>query len=96
MNGKFYRCGGEGHRSFECKSYGENIGRNIVIQGQSKQVSENLMVRRILCNKEVNKECVLRRIIFMTTCKIEKKCCKMIIDSGSSTNLASDWLQRCS
>ena len=34
---KCYRCGGKGHISFECRSYAENVGRNAVIQGESKQ-----------------------------------------------------------
>ena len=34
FHGKCYRYGGEGHRSFECKSYGEIVGRNVVIQGE--------------------------------------------------------------
>ena len=37
FHGKCYRCSGEGHRSFECKIYGENVGRNVVIQGESEQ-----------------------------------------------------------
>ena len=37
FHGKCYRCGGEGHRFFECKSYGKNVGRNDVIQGESNQ-----------------------------------------------------------
>ena len=34
LHGKCYRCSSEGHRYFECKSYGENISRNVVIQGE--------------------------------------------------------------
>ena len=92
FHGKCYKCGGKGHRSFQCKSYGENIGRNDVIQGESKQpqcnpkARENLMIRRTLCSKEVSKELVMRRSIFKTRCKIVEKCYKMIIDSGNSTN----------
>ena len=26
FNGKYYRCGEEGHRSFQCKKFGESIG----------------------------------------------------------------------
>ena len=78
--GKCYRCGGEGHRSFECKSYGENVGRNVVIQGESKQpqcdleAKTNFMIKRTLCNKEVSKEPTLRRSIFKTKCNVVEKC----------------------
>ena len=34
---KCYRCACEGHRSFECKIYGDIVGRNVVIQGESNQ-----------------------------------------------------------
>ena len=37
FHGKCYGCGGEGHRSFECKSYGENVGRNDLIQSEYEQ-----------------------------------------------------------
>ena len=54
------------------------------------EARENLMIRRTLCIKEVSKEPILRRSIFKTKCKIYDKCCKMIIDSGSSRSLASE------
>ena len=50
------------------------------------------MVRRNLCNKGSDEEPILRRSLFKTKCKMAKKCCKVIIDSGSSTNLASEEL----
>ena len=50
---------------------------------------ENLMVRRTLCNKGSDEEPILRRSIFKTICKMDGTCYKVIIDSGSSTNLAS-------
>ena len=49
---------------------------------------ENLMVRRTLCNKGSDDETILRRSLFKTRCKMATKCCTVIIDSGSSTNLA--------
>ena len=30
-----------------------------------------------------------RKSLFMTTCKVQGKCCKMVIDSGSVDNLFS-------
>ena len=48
------------------------------------------MVRRNLCNKGSDEEPVLRRSLFKTKCKMARKCCKVIIDSGSSTNLVSE------
>ena len=53
------------------------------------EARENLMVRRTLCNKGSDEELVLKRSIFKTKCNMKGKCCKVIIDSGSSTNLAS-------
>ena len=56
------------------------------------KAGENLMVRRTLCNKGSEEEPVLRRSLFKTRCKMARKCYKVIIDSGSSTNLASEEL----
>ena len=56
------------------------------------EVGENMMVRITLCNKGSDEEPVLRRSLFKTKCKMNGKCCKVIIDSGSSTNLASEEL----
>ena len=56
------------------------------------EAGENLMVRRTLCNKGSDEEPILRRSLFKTRCKIARKCCKVIIDSGSSTNLALEEL----
>ena len=53
------------------------------------ELGENLMVRKTLCNKGSDEEPILRRSLFNTRCKIARKCYKLIIDSGSSTNLAS-------
>ena len=53
------------------------------------EAGENLMVRGTLCNKESDEEPILRRSLFKTRCKMNGKCYKVIIDSGSSTNLAS-------
>jgi len=50
------------------------------------------MVKRTLCNKGSDEEPILRRSLFKTRCKMAEKCCKVIIDSGSSKNLASEEL----
>ena len=66
-----------------------------MIQGEDEgspsglEAGENLMVRRNLCNKGSDEEPMLRRSLFKTICKMARKCCKVIIDSGSSTYLAS-------
>ena len=66
-----------------------------MIQGDDKgspsgpKAGENIMVRRTLCNKGSDEELVLRRCLFKTRYKMDGKCCKVIIDSGSSKNLAS-------
>ena len=71
---------------------------NVVIQGDGEgspsgpEAGEYLMVRKTLCNKGSNEEPVLRRSLFKTRCKMARKCCKVIIDSGSSKNFASEEL----
>ena len=53
------------------------------------EVGESLMVRRTLCNKGSDEEPILGRILFKTRCKMARKCFKVIIDTRSSTNMAS-------
>ena len=48
---------------------------------------ESLLLRRVLL--EGAKEPVQRRTLFRTVCKSKGKCCKLVIDSGSTDNLVS-------
>ena len=51
---------------------------------------ESLMLKKVLVKieKKVH-EPAQRNIMFMTKCKSQGKCCKMVIDSGSIDNLGS-------
>ena len=66
------------------------IQEDIEISPSGLEARENLMVRRTLCNKGGDEEPILRRSLFKTKCKMARKCCKVIINSGSSNNLASE------
>ena len=68
------------------------IQEDIESSPSGPETGKKLMVRRTLCNKRSDEEPILRRSLFKTRCKIARKCCKVIIDSGSSTNLASEEL----
>ena len=52
------------------------------------ETGEALLLKRTLLKptKEVS-ELVQRRALFKTTCKERGKCCKVVIDSGSTDNL---------
>ena len=65
------------------------IQEDIQSSPSALEVGENLMVRRTLCNKGSDEEPILRRSLFKIRCKMARKCCKVIIDSGSPTNQAS-------
>ena len=39
--------------------------------------------------RKVIGESVQRRSLFKTVCKVEGKCCKLVIDNGSTDNLVS-------
>ena len=57
------------------------------------EVGENLMVKRNFCIEKIeDREPIHRRSLFKTKCKIARKCCKVIIDNGSSKKLASEEL----
>ena len=64
------------------------IQEDIESSPSGPKARENIMVRRTLCNEESDKEPILGRSLFKTRCKMARKCCKVIIDSGSSINLA--------
>ena len=66
------------------------IQEDIESSPSGPEARENMMVRRTLCNKGSDEELLFRRSIFKTRCKMAGKCYKVIIDSESSTNLASE------
>ena len=68
------------------------IQEDIESSPSGPEAGENLMVRRTLCNKGSDEEPVLRRNLFKTGCRLVGKCCKVIIDSGCSTNFSLEEL----
>ena len=66
------------------------IQEDIECSPSAPRARVNLMVRRTLCNKGSDEEPILRRSLLKTRSKMNGNCCKVIIDSGSSTNLASE------
>jgi predicted DsbA family dithiol-disulfide isomerase len=60
------------------------------VHENAPEVGESLMMKRILLkpHKEI-KEPAQRKTLFRTVCKSKGKCCKVIIDSGSTDNLVS-------
>ena len=51
---------------------------------------DDIMLKRVLVKTEKQvHEPVQRKSMFRTRCKSQGKCCKMVIDSGSSDNLVS-------
>ena len=64
--------------------------KNEVIVLQQEQ-GENLMMRKMLLQpeKEIERELEQRKSLFITKCKIEGKCCNLIIGGGSFGNLVS-------
>ena len=65
------------------------IQEGIESSSSGTKAIENMMVRKTLCNKGSDEEPILRRSLFKTRCKMDGNWCKVVIDSGISTNLAS-------
>ena len=48
-----------------------------------------MMNKVLLKSKKEQAELAQRKSLFRTMCKVQGKCCKMVIDSGSTNNLVS-------
>eukprot|EP00253_Pinus_taeda_P012663 PITA_12663 len=99
-----YRCNKLGHRAFECLENAGTSQRNAnvsQVEGEATTIAvteeENIPERGeyLVINKvflKTAKEIVersQRKTLFITVCKVQGKCCQMIIDSGSTDNLVS-------
>jgi hypothetical protein len=63
---------------------------NTVEKEETLEVGESLMLKRILVKLEKEtSEPTQRKSLFRTVCKSKGKCCKIVIDSGSTNNLVS-------
>ena len=99
---KFYTRKENGHMSWEFPKNkpiahrNENIAEACEESNEEAKMNnppeegESLMMKRVLVKteKDVN-EPAQRKNLFKTKCKIQGKCCKMVIDSGSTDNLVS-------
>ena len=91
-----------GHRSFECLENentgqrGAYIDQTEIVEEQAPKVEnvletgEVLTMHKVLLNPtKETVEPVQRKSLFKTMCKEKGKCCKLVIDSGSTDNLVS-------
>ena len=54
------------------------------------EIGEYLMMNKVLLKPEKEQaDPAQRKSVFGTTCKVQGKCCKMAIDSGSTDNIVS-------
>ena len=54
------------------------------------ETGESLMMNKVLLKpKKEQAEPAQRKYLFRTMCKVQGKCCKMVIDSGSTDNIVS-------
>eukprot|EP00253_Pinus_taeda_P016259 PITA_16259 len=99
-----YRCNKLGHRAFECPESAEIKQRNAIVAPAEEDATvaavteevdtpesrESLVLNKVLIKpaKEVT-EPPQRKTLFRTVCKVQGKCCQIIIESGSTDNLVS-------
>jgi hypothetical protein len=63
---------------------------NVATKEEVPEVEELLLLKRLLIKLEKEiKEPTQRKSLFGTVCKSGGKCCKVVIDSGSTDNLVS-------
>jgi hypothetical protein len=54
------------------------------------ETEEALMMNKVLLKPEKEKvDPTQRKALFRTMCKVKGKCCKMVIDNGSTENIVS-------
>lgn len=97
-----YRCHKWGHRSFECPET-DSTGQRGAYVAQLEEAAappqeaenapktgEALVLHTVLLKPvDESVEQTQRKALFRTVCKSKGKCCKMIINSGSTDNLMS-------
>ena len=97
-----YTCGEIGHMSWDCPRNKSTGQRNVNVteaQEESKEETEvnnppedgeALMLKRVLVKieKQVHGP-TQTKSLFRTRCKSQGKCCKMVIDNGSTDHLVS-------
>eukprot|EP00253_Pinus_taeda_P034054 PITA_34054 len=95
-----YRCHKWGHRSFEYPeadqagqrgtyvAQPEEVATPLQEAENAPEIGEALVLHKVLLKlvKEVTEQ-VQQKSLFRTICKSRGKCCKLIIDSGSTDNL---------
>ena len=97
-----YKCNKLRHKSFECPDneearhhgahveQGEEEEINPQIMEDVPEIGEALIMRKVLLKKvKEADEPAHRKVLFRTVCKVQGKCCKVIIDGGSTDNLVS-------
>eukprot|EP00253_Pinus_taeda_P009769 PITA_09769 len=97
-----FACGKWEHVQWDCPHQRSANQRNVNVAEAKEEIpqpeakeeppedGESLLLKRVLLEgaKEA-KEPVQRKTLFRTICKSKGKCCKLIIDSGSTDNLVS-------
>jgi hypothetical protein len=94
---KFFTCGKNGHKSYECPDRKKEGGETHIAKAQGWNVEaedaeggRSLMMRKVLLKLEKEAEHpVQRNKLFQTACKTKDRVCKVIMDSGSTDNLVS-------
>jgi hypothetical protein len=89
-----YSCGKIGHMSWDCPERNKG-GESHILEVQKRddktegvEDGRSLMMKKVLLKQEPEVEKpVQRNNLFRTTCKTKDMVCKVIIDSGSTSNL---------
>ena len=90
-----YTCGQLSHMSWDCPENVARRGEAQVVQAEPEapqeleEVVAYLEDGEALLMRKTIEEPIQRRSLFKSVCKVEGKCCKLIVDSGSIDNLAS-------
>ncbi|KAG7547458.1 Retrotransposon gag domain [Arabidopsis suecica] len=101
-----FKCKGRGHMQRDCpnqrimivteageyESQGEDDRNSLDDEVEYPEVGEILVIRRVLSAIVEPEETAQRENIFHTRCSVNGKVCSLIIDGGSCTNVASEYM----
>ena len=94
---KWFTCGKNGHKSYECPDKKKEGGETHIAEAQTQNFEaedveggRSLVMRKVFLTLEEEAENpVQRKSLFRTACNIKDRVCKVIVDSGSIDNLVS-------